>query len=384
MTYDFSNLIMVINSIIHNDGKATSRDMLIINRELDKFTGSSMKCKSVIYNQNTDGMFFGMCVYPDVTPYQVMNIITDSKENSNTVNYVIEFDSRLFDGTFTSGEIVAMILHEVGHVNSEVANRQIKEYINAYFANAGKGFSIDDIKKCPELLVFMYKRSIRAITSIFNKQAEEFEADRFCVEYGFGRDLESSFAKILQKRSIFVEDKFANIKWYLITYNQLTVRKKAVNKLLEEMKNTTKSKLDIELFKNLKDALSKKSIVNEAVCADQLRNKVYHLNESSSLIRKIKLNGMKAIEDETFMYAIRIKNVDSENEAMDILIDINSKLNIVNDYINNEKLDDYDFKRWDALRVKLNSLREDLMKKPAYRQKYYGLFVEYPLTSRGY
>ena len=96
-----------------------------------------------------------------------------------------------------------------------------------------------------------------------------------------------------------------------------------------------------------------------------------------SLASQIKYNGLKSLEDDVYEYRMRIKNVDSENEAINIVRQINNRMGIISDYLENEELSDIDRERFYKLYDKYDGLREELSKKAIYNRKMYGLFVDY-------
>ena len=74
---------------------------------------------------------------------------------------------------------------------------------------------------------------------------------------------------------------------------------------------------------------------------------------------------------------MRIKNVDSENEAINIVRQLNNRMGIISDYLENEELTDFERERFYKLYDKYDDLREELSKKAIYNRKMYGLFVDY-------
>ena len=97
----------------------------------------------------------------------------------------------------------------------------------------------------------------------------------------------------------------------------------------------------------------------------------------NSLFAGIRRDGLKNLEDDLYEYSIRIKNVNEEDEALLILRQINMRMGIIDDYINNENLDEKEKDRWYKLYNKYSTLRDNLSKKAIYDRKAYGLFVDY-------
>ena len=75
---------------------------------------------------------------------------------------------------------------------------------------------------------------------------------------------------------------------------------------------------------------------------------------------------------------MRIKNCETEEDALYILRGINTRLSILEDYLNNTPdLSDTERKRWELVATKYRELREQLAKKKIVNKKQYGLFFDY-------
>ena len=84
------------------------------------------------------------------------------------------------------------------------------------------------------------------------------------------------------------------------------------------------------------------------------------------------LDSMEEIENE------RTKSCETEEEAMYVLRGINTRLNILEDYLfNTPDLSDNERKRWEFLAIKYRELRNILAKKKIMNKKQYGIFVDY-------
>ena len=59
-----------------------------------------------------------------------------------------------------------------------------------------------------------------------------------------------------------------------------------------------------------------------------------------NLFRDIRLNGLRNIEDDLYEFNIRLKNVSDEEEALNLLRQINMRLAIIDDYLLDNKLDE--------------------------------------------
>ena len=86
---------------------------------------------------------------------------------------------------------------------------------------------------------------------------------------------------------------------------------------------------------------------------------------------------MKSLEDDLFEYSMRVKNIDDENSAILLMRQINNRIGMIDDYLTEEELSEQERKRWEKLYDKYDKLREEMITKPIYSRKMYGLFVDY-------
>ena len=386
--YDFSNFIMIFDDILRYESP-TSTQLNAMKNELNKGYKGNGKCTQIFFTKNTDRAFFGMCVYPNISDNYTTSIFQSSDKYNCRMNfdYMIEFDSKLFDPllALTSREIVAILLHEIGHIVMDEAKNAdiISDFVNDYIASKDKTINMKDVSNCREFFKYIYIFTIQKMNSIFNKYQEEFEADRFSVDMGFGPDLESAFVKILKAKGITQQSnsKFSTLLWGLTVYKQLYKRKKFITRTMDTLNGYSGSKLERDANNNLKKAMVNdyNRYITESVMENE---RLEYINE---MFNKIKTSALKGIEDDAYVYAVRIKNIDNQIEAVDLLRDINGKINIVEDYLQLTKnLSENDIRRWNLLLEKLRGLRESLIKSDNYKPKYYGLYVQMPVTNKYY
>ena len=73
--YDFSDF----NNIMHRiKDDPSSSNMRALQKELNTFFKDS-KCEGVIYTNNTDKLFFGMCVMPVISGRDAVDILQDDQ-----------------------------------------------------------------------------------------------------------------------------------------------------------------------------------------------------------------------------------------------------------------------------------------------------------------
>ena len=128
--YNFSDLEMACAEIIDSDGR---KGLDKLKKELNNFFKDST-CKDILFTRS-DTLFFGMCVYPQVDEELIIEILQDEKKVRFS-KYTIEIDSKVLHPALniTAQELLAMVLHEVGHiVNDSGPVDEVRKAIALYF-----------------------------------------------------------------------------------------------------------------------------------------------------------------------------------------------------------------------------------------------------------
>ena len=74
---------------------------------------------------------------------------------------------------------------------------------------------------------------------------------------------------------------------------------------------------------------------------------------------------------------MRVKNIETEDDAIVLMRQINSRMSILEDYLRDEDIDDIDRKRWEECYKNYVELRSTLSKKTLYKRKQMGLWMDY-------
>ena len=171
INYNFSTLEKIFKNI-NQSGKPTSNELNILRREINNFY-DDVECTQIIFTNNTDKQLFGMCVYPIIKKNEVINVVNNQYKLDK---YILEIDSKLFNSIiqFTEREIVAIILHEIGHIMNDTKNMEkVSNYMNAYQGSTNTSLSLNSIFTYSELFIFVLKRTLRQLGSIFEKDQSE-------------------------------------------------------------------------------------------------------------------------------------------------------------------------------------------------------------------
>ena len=389
--YDFDNLEMACAEIIDSDGR---KGLDMLKRELNKFFIDS-KCNNVLFTRS-DSLFFGMCVYPQVDRDMVIAILQDDKKVRFS-SYTIEIDSKILHPalSITPREFLAMILHEVGHiVNDSAPVDEVRKAIALYLTKKGDALNIPKSAQYYTIISYGIKDTVRKTTSMFFIYKDsEVLADEFVHMCGYGEDLNSIFDKIC-KSGMKINDKSVNkltsLVWTLSVYKEIKIKRIPAIRLLDKMHGISGSVLEKREMEIMKDAISTIDDSNVQECCDY-NNLTYYsvFNESKSEVKQSKyaelrkqsaIKNIKRFEQDLYEYKMRIRHVADEDDAYYLMRMVNTRISVIEDFLDHERLTEEEHKRWWALLEKYYSLREELANTTTYKYDYSGsmLTVKYP------
>lgn len=373
LDYNFSGFDNIMYELIYEKSNINTTTKQL-QKELNKFF-SDCKCMEVIYTEN-DNMFFGMRVIP-VIEGDTANRILQMDDSIRIDKYYLELDSKLFESVlnFAPRELTAIVLHEVGHmVNDTQPIEELRHCIDVYLARNNEVIKLSDSIHYSEILAYGMRDALIKITSIFEND-EEVLADEFVVACGYGDDLARALDKILKngfKINAGQSNKMITLSWVLRLYKDVKLRRIPAIRTLQKAKSMTSSKLQKKEYDGVIKRLYRiddEALIESVISEGKLNNK----------FRELKWNNVKGILDDTYELSMRMRNTDNQDEALQILRQINSNLSIIEDYLGSEPdiSEDKKEKLYKA-QADLLKLRDDLAKKVTYKEKYFGIYVNYP------
>ena len=379
MSTNFSRLRDICSVFVEKQGKVSMKERKemqeAIGSVFDKEENSSIHrpevfCNNFIVTENTDKLFFGVKVVPTIKwldRYFLYDVLFSEKPV--LIREIdIEFDSKMFSPLvgMTANEMMAVIFYEVGHiVNTSAPVNDLRAQLDAYCAANDQVISNVKDEESIKFMGFAVAEYISKHSSLFTGSGDKFTADEFVHYVGLDDQLENLISKISKnnfKLHDDVEDPFSSMLWTLRILSSLATRKLMAIKTLKKAIGLTGSVLEQNLMKSLIRELETVRIVN--------------VNEG--VLHKFKYNTMKQFDEDYFEIAMRCKNVEEEEDALYLMRKINTRVSIIDDYINTEKVSPEDFKKWSKLLEKYKDLRDDLLKSTVYKGKQYGIFVNYP------
>lgn len=350
---------------------ATCRNIRI---ELNKFF-SDKECTGVVFTENTDKPFFGILVKPFGDYCD--NLLDDELGKYSFRKYVVEFDSKLFNQNgigFDQGmipeEIMSLLLYDIDQLTSVRSFNELKTLINSIAVGLCMSVSSVITKRTKPLFNYCVAETVHKMFGICEKNDNNLVlASELIRAYGLEGEFDGAFNKIQLKRNQAEKENVCEtlaLNWFFyIMKDYMEYNTYPIYTLRQGLEVTGSS-----LFKNMIYAAL-------AALDDPGLNTYVEESKKRSLISNIKVNGMKSIEDDVYEYSMRVKNIDDESSAILLMRQINSRIGIIADYLENEELSDFERKRWEKLYDKYDKLREEMVKKPIYSRKMYGLFVDY-------
>ena len=377
MNYNFSRLSEAIAALSYD---YTNKKVVLesIKKELNLFF-TDFPCTEVIYTENTDNEFFGIQITPMFSNIEQIGFLFDPDSNLRFHHYLLEFDSKLFNGDFTARQIMALLIHDINKLNNTNLLKEVMFMMDHISMNKGIHLKSDDIMKNKEFFLFALQDTTRKMTSAFEYISADLSfADDFTRSYGLSKEYEDAMFGVKACRNN-LKDQICSVSivmnWFIEKITDLSPwNHKDVIENLRDTMNFTGSKLVRRLLNMSIDCLSVHRCPMERGYYSALTESA---KKKMSLASQIKYSGLKSLEDDVYEYRMRIKNVETENEAIYIVRQINNRMGIISDYLENEELSDMDRERFFKLYDKYDGLREELSKKAIYSRKMYGLFVDY-------
>jgi len=368
-TYDFSNfdsLMLKLKDDHSNDTLNGIRD------ELNRFFNDA-KCVNILYNINTDKVFFGMCVMPSLLDSDIDNMIKGTDVKVRVQKYYVEIDSKLLQLNMSARELTACLLHEVGHViNDTSGTEKIKDAVAAYVSNKNEVLDQSNMNNDREIYRLGVALGLSKLNSLFNRDDDELIADSFVVACGYGDELSSAYKKIINstgKLNKGVKNKLITLQWTLsLMLNMKASRIPALHSL-KVSKKVEPSELIKNNISHTIDALYKYDIKS---IHENLVDKI------SDYFDNVSYSDIRDIEDELYEYNIRVKNCEIEDDALIITRELNTRLSILDDLMMSKKLNDSNFKKCSDLKNRYLFIRKQLTDKKLYAGRTLSLFVDTP------
>ena len=388
MEYNFYEIYKALEqiNICINESNVKSEIERACNRlkdGLNKFM-PDFRCTDVTLTQNFDKHFFGVFVLPYIRDHRWIHNwfagyhIGDTNDEYDEIKpstYTLELDGKLFrDYNLSLAELWAIILGEISVLNSPTPYNTFKNRIDAYIALNNISIKIDKILAFDTMFYLMSGIMIHNISSVFTNYYFDIPYIPSIIEdYGLGYAYESSIEKLSLKKSVkdLIDHTNIALTWYFNNYEDLRD-----NRYIDSMlRNVIRTEASSSVRKLALKALDKLVMISDDL-SKYLSTSVNESTKRKGLLYQLKHNGLKSIEEDLFEYNMRLRNVETQDDAILLMRQINSRMSILEEYLRDNP-DDDEKERWGKVYKDYLALREALSKKTVYNKKMYGLFVDY-------
>ncbi len=359
---------------------------LELNKQFPDF-----QCRRVIYTPNTDKQFFGVFIQPDygnISRQFHEDLFAGLYDNGRKVDYdifepfkaktyQIEIDGRLFKhGLLNATEVWAILFNEICAMNSTKPIYQLRAMIDTYVASKGIHVNLDWINESSDTFYLVAIITLHNLTSAFAKVGDDVsEPLDITVENGLGRDYTTAI-NILKENAAWnqpvADTTGLMLNWYFYHYNWIR-QNRNIEYIFREA-------IECEASKLVRAAVLcaiKQNVMILDADREYYGTSIQESSKRRGLIWQMKRNGIKSIEEDLFEYNMRVKNIETEDDAIILMRQINSRMSILEDYLRDEDIDDIDRKRWEECYKQYVELRTTLSKKTLYKRKQMGLWMDY-------
>jgi hypothetical protein len=390
----------------HNIPASLERIQRIIKRNFDiDFTISIV--------DNDTNQFFGMSIYPSKNQIQMLiDNILNKKASSDVIvelwqknkSWVLEMDSILiWDSRLNTNpaEMVAVLLHEIGHI---VYSNTVPQRINKILRYKMMTASITVRKliewpKAQRLVQLVFIEACSSKNYRYVNLNTERVADTFVTKMGYGENLDEFINKLIASQgnslvnrtdSQLDRDVTAAVNWTFTNIGDLEFRKTGIRVALQAELLKSPSRFVKEVVYDIK-----KVFFNED--SDQYATAVteqYLVSEFNTIVKEGLLsifdkNGKvkKINQSDVDILVVEASKIENEDDKIYVLDLVYDKLNTINaalDMIQNGNKDKVIVSKDTlmAFKSQLEKIRLMALETPI-RPKQYGVFMKYPKGYEG-
>lgn len=339
-------------------------------------------CTNVIFTTNTDKPFFGIRINPAMSVADA-TVILASDEKVKLNKYQIEFDSKLFQLGLSDSELAAITIYEISSMmDSPELFEKLRAVIDLNLLADYDVIKIRDSVNAGQLIVFALKDTLNKMGTFLYKETEEELCNMAIQNADLCADIKSAQDKVINSSTTFIRSPQPYIlNWMFIMYKDYRVNSRVIMDTLKDAKAFSGSRLDIEEIDKTLFAVDRLNAGLTTIGESTSINKFFNQSNISSvneisLFKSLKKNGLRAIENELYEFNMKVKNCSTDEDAYMIMRGINSRLGILEDYLVNEELSEYDRKHWEFVAQQYRELRVRLSQRK-FKEKQYGLFFDY-------
>lgn len=354
----------------HGPSHVSEKAGIDLKHALNKFMPDYC-CSNAILSDN-DKDFFGIYINRQYSNNIFFNLDMRDIEEKHNDHYTIDIDSRLFSIEMNPKNIVALLIYDLYKILSSEATTDMMSVVDIICAGRNETFrrKYTDYLPISNLFNFCASDYLHRKYSICSKTEEDFvRMPDIIVAYGLENAFMEATEKLVKISNTIgrtLPNPALSLNWVFSVMKTYTPRSRDVLLVINDLINTSGS----ELIKIKLNTILKQF-------GEVYNHDVKKAIGEASLFSGIRKSGMRSLENDLFEYDMRVKNIDDEDSAIFLMRQINSRMSIIQDYLEEEKLSESELKRWQMLYDKYDQLRRKMTSKPIYSRKMYGLFTDY-------
>lgn len=330
------------------------------------------QCKQVIYTTNVDMPFFGIKVYPTLNGTQAIDILADV-DSEVFPGYYIEFDSKLFDIMMdvTGDELCAMVIYAIYHtIYDAYVIDEVRFRIDQFFAATNSSVNLDSSKGYRELLAYGIKDAMCKSGSPFTKGCpDEVSIDGFLADFNYSASMMNGLKKVCLNINFMhkdIDERLITLSWVLRVCNDYEHMRIPAYKTLHKAVDLTGSALEKREIMNAMSILNSTSSMSES-------------NIEEGFLSNWKRKSIRGIQADVYELQLRIRTAEEPEDLMSILRAANSKIAILRDYMEHEKISNSERAELEETLQLLYSIRQQVASEKEVKSRYSGYIqVTYP------
>ena len=359
-----------------------------LKNELNAFFSGykNPKCTEVVITQNIDKPMFGIMVFPETHSGDrfMDKIIGGIDEECSDLygRYSVDIDAKMLV-MLNAPELCAMIINDINELFTRNTLCTVSNAINAVVAFNNTTIDRESMADTIFLLRFVVGVTMHNVSSCLpllqtpdGKFTQNAFSSALLSEYGLYEHLLSGINAVKSNgtywNALAVYNPAVLLNWYFAHYKDSN---------WQIISDTLQEALKMESSTIIRRQLMV-AIKSTTTIPAEARRYYVSLTEAASkqkkgLIGQMKRNGLKSLEEDLYEYSMRLRNVDTQDDAILLMRQLNSRISILDDYLTYEEMSESERSRWQAVYDEYQKIRGELTKKTVYNRKMYGLFVDY-------
>jgi len=359
--------------------------------------------------------FFGMSIYPNKNQIEkIIDAIVNKKSSTDVVidlwqktdEWVLEIDSiLLYDKNLNANpaEIVAVLLHEIGHVvYSNSIPQRVNRILRYKMMHANLALKkLISWPKAQKIIQLVFVDACSSKNFRYTNLKTERVADQFVEKMGYGENLNNFIDKLVATQGNRLvnrteeqvdQDITATVNWTFVNIAELEFRRSNLRTTLQTELLKNPSRFVRDIVYDIRNTFFGKG-ESENPYTDAVREQ-YLTNEFNVIVKEGLLsifdkNGKvkKITQADIDILSVEVGRIENEDDKIYVLDLIYDKLSVINaalDLIKNGQKEKVPVSKdtLESFKAQLERMRIMALETPI-KPKQYGVFIKYPKGYEG-